>query len=68
MIAAFALPAAAQQPKACELDEGQPNQVARAKLDLQIAQSGGKPEDIGPKLKDAVKLLYEGDMKKNAAG
>ncbi len=68
MIAALAVPAAAQQPKACELDEGQPNQVARAKLDIQLAQSAGKPEDAAAKLKDATKLLYEGDLKKNPTG
>ena len=66
---ALASVAGAQQQKACDLDEGSPNQVARAVLDLQIAQSGaGKPGDIANKLRDAVKLLNEGDMKKNAAG
>lgn len=66
LIAAFAATAGAQ--KACDIDEGNPNQVARAKLDLQIAQTAGKPEDALPKLKDAVKLLNEGDMTKNAPG
>ena len=65
MIAAFASQAGAQQ-KACELDEGTPSQVARAMLDLQLAQSAGKPEDAAKKLKDAVKLLNEGDMKRES--
>jgi hypothetical protein len=67
MIAAIAATAGAQQ-KACEVDEGSPNQVARAVLDLQLAQNSAKPEDAAAKLKDAVKLLNEGDMKKNATG
>ena len=63
----FAATAGAQQ-KACEIDEGTPNQVARAMLDLQIAQSSGKPEDAANKLKDAIKLLSEGDKTKNPVG
>ncbi len=43
LIVALASVAGAQQ-KACDLDEGSPNQVARAVLDMQIAQSGaGSP-------------------------
>ena len=67
MIAALADGRLAQQ-KACELDEGSPNQVARAVLDLQLAQNAGKPEDAATKLRDAVKLLSEGDMSKNPTG
>ena len=67
MVAAVAATAGAQQ-KACEIDEGTPNQVARAMLDLQLAQSSGKPEDAANKLKDAVKLLNEGDKTKNPVG
>jgi tetratricopeptide (TPR) repeat protein len=67
MAAALAATAGAQQ-KACEIDEGSPNQVARAMLDLQIAQSSGKPEDAANKLKDAVKLLGEADKTKNPVG
>jgi hypothetical protein len=37
-------------------------------LDLQLAQSASKPEDVAGKLKDAVKLLNEGDLKKNPTG
>jgi tetratricopeptide (TPR) repeat protein len=37
-------------------------------LDLQIAQSSGKPEDAANKLKDAVKLLSEADKTKNPVG
>ena len=44
MIAALAATAGAQQ-KACDLDEGNPAQVARAMLDLQLAQNAAKPED-----------------------
>ena len=67
MLVALSATAGAQQ-KACEIDEGTPNQVARAVLDLQLAQSASKPEDAAGKLKDAVKLLNEGDLKKNATG
>jgi hypothetical protein len=67
LIAGVAASAGAQQ-KACEIDESTPGQVTRAVLDLQIAQSSQKPEDITAKLKDAVKLANEGDMKRNPAG
>jgi tetratricopeptide (TPR) repeat protein len=67
MLVALSATASAQQ-KACEIDEGTPNQVARAVLDLQLAQSASKPEDAAGKLKDAVKLLNEGDLKKNPSG
>ena len=67
MIATFAAAARGQQ-KACDVDEGTPNQVARAVLDLQLAQNSGKPDDAASKLKDAVKLLGEGDLTKNPAG
>ncbi|MDB4874135.1 MAG: hypothetical protein JWM41_581 [Gemmatimonadetes bacterium] len=70
MIAAFAglAATAGAQQKACEVDEGSPAQVARAVLDMQLAQNAGKPEDAATKLKDAVKLLNEGDLKKNPTG
>jgi hypothetical protein len=67
MVAAFATAASAQQ-KACEPDEGTPNQVARAVLDLTMVQTAAKPEDAATRLKDAVKLLNEGDLKKNPVG
>lgn len=67
MIAALAAPVAGAQ-KACELDEGSPNQVARAKLQIQVAQSSQKPADAAAKLRDAVKYLADGDMVKNASG
>jgi tetratricopeptide (TPR) repeat protein len=67
MIAALAAPVARAQ-KACELDEGSPNQVARAKLQIQVAQSSAKPADAAAKLRDAVKYLADGDMVKNASG
>jgi hypothetical protein len=37
-------------------------------LNIQIAQQAGKPEDAAAKLKDAVKLLGEGDLKRNPVG
>ena len=67
MVAVLATNAAAQG-KACELDEGTPSQVARAVLDLQLAGSSQKPEDIAKKLQEATKFLSEGDMKKNPVG
>jgi hypothetical protein len=67
LIAGMAATAGAQQ-KACEIDEGSPQQVTRAVLDIQIAQQAGTPDAAAPKLKDAVKLLNEGDVKKNPVG
>ncbi len=70
MLAAGTAAASAQAPaqaKTCDIDEGSPNQVARAYLDIQTASSA-KPEEQGARLKDAVKLLQEGDMTKNAPG
>jgi tetratricopeptide (TPR) repeat protein len=66
MLAGVSVGASAQQ-KACEIDEGSPNQVARAYLDIQTASSA-KPEEQPARLKDAVKLLQDGDLKKNPAG
>ena len=67
MVAGFAATAGAQQ-KACEIDEGTPQQVTRAMLDLQIAQQSAKPDDAAKKLQDAMKLLNEGDMKQQPGG
>jgi len=67
MVATLATNAAAQG-KACEIDEGTPSQVARAVLDLQLAGSSQKPDDIAKKLQEATKFLSEGDMKKNPVG
>src|SRR5437879_6194012 len=67
LIAGLAATAGAQQ-KACEIDESTPAQLTRAVLDIQIAQQSAKPEDAATKLKDAVKLLGEGDMKRNPVG
>jgi hypothetical protein len=66
LIAGLAANAGAQ--KACDIDEGKPNQVARAVLDIQIAQQSAKPEDAASKLKDAIKLVHDGDMKVNPVG
>src|SRR5437879_4986859 len=67
LIAGLAATAGAQQ-KACEIDESTPAQLTRAVLDIQIAQQSSKPEDAANKLKDAVKLLGEGDLKRNPVG
>lgn len=67
MVATFAAVAGAQQ-KACDIDEGQPGQVARAMLSLQMTQNSGKPEDAAKGLRDAVKLLQEGDKNRNPVG
>jgi predicted Zn-dependent protease len=67
MVATFAAMAGAQQ-KACDIDEGQPSQVARAMLDLQMTQSAGKPEDAAKSLRHAVQLLQEADKAKNPIG
>lgn len=65
MIATVSAAAGAQ--KACEIDEGQPAQVARAMLSLQMSQTASG-ENGAKALRDAVKLLGEGDLKRNAAG
>lgn len=67
LIGGISVGLSAQQP-ACDVDEGTPAQVARAVLDFQLAQSSTKPDDIAAKLRDEVKLLNEGDMKKNPTG
>jgi tetratricopeptide (TPR) repeat protein len=67
MTAALAATAGAQQ-KACEIDEGSPNQVTRAMFNLQVAQSSGKPEDAAKQLRDAIKVLGEADKTKNPVG
>jgi len=67
MVAAFATAAGAQQ-KACEIDEGTPSPVARAVLDLQLAQTNPKPEAAAKSLGDAVKHVTEGDRTKNPTG
>jgi len=68
LIASASVAAGAQQPKQCELDEGSPNQVARAVLDIQLAGTATKPQDAAPKLRDAVRLLNEADPKRNSVG
>ena len=59
---------AARAQKQCEIDENTPGQVARAVLQLQLAQSAAKPEDAAPKLRDAVKLLSEVPPTRNPVG
>lgn len=62
------LSATASAQKACDIDEGSPQQVTRAVLDIQIAQQSAKPADAATKLKDAIKLLHDGDLSKNPVG
>jgi tetratricopeptide (TPR) repeat protein len=59
---------AARAQKQCEIDENTPGQVARAVLQLQLAQSASKPEDAAPKLRDAVKFLSEVPPGRNPVG
>src|SRR5262249_44857550 len=65
MVAGLAATAGAQQ-KGCEIDENSPQQVTRAVLFLMSAQS--KPADAAKSLRDAVKLLNEGDKTRNPVG
>ena len=68
LVATMAVTAGAQQ-KGCDIDEGTPGQVARASLDLQLAQSAaGNADAAAAKLKDAVKLVTDGDLSKNPTG
>ncbi|HXT17749.1 MAG TPA: hypothetical protein VN706_19080 [Gemmatimonadaceae bacterium] len=62
--------AAGAQQKACEIDESVPSQVTRAVLDIQLAQQSmaTKPADATAKLRDAVKVINEGDLTKNKVG
>jgi hypothetical protein len=66
LLLAAAATAGAQQ-QSCDIDEGSPSQVARAVLDIQIAQSA-QGDAAASKLKDAVKLVTDGDMSKNPVG
>jgi tetratricopeptide (TPR) repeat protein len=59
---------AARAQKQCEIDENTPNQVARAVLQLQLAQTASKPEDAAPKLREAVKLLGDVPAGRNPVG
>src|ERR1044071_5740918 len=67
VVATMASFAGAQQ-KQCEIDENTPNQVARAVLELTLAQGAAKPEDAAPRLKSAIKLLSEADKGRNPVG
>jgi tetratricopeptide (TPR) repeat protein len=66
LVATMATAAGAQ--KQCEIDENTPSQVARAVLQLQLAQTASKPEDAAPKLRDAVKFLSEVPAGRNPVG
>jgi len=68
LLVATMAPLAAAQQKQCEIDENTPNQVARAVLQLQVAQGVSKPEDAAPKLREAVKLVSDIDPSRNPAG
>lgn len=66
--ASLAALAGAQQ-KECQIDENEPNQLARAIFDLSSVSAGGtKPEQVTAKLQDALKLVSEADPKRNPVG
>jgi tetratricopeptide (TPR) repeat protein len=56
------------KPKQCEIDEGNPGQLARATLALQVAASSNKPADAAKQLQSAMKLLTDNPDKKNPVG
>lgn len=68
LTASLAALAGAQQ-KECQIDENEPNQLARAIFDLSSVQAGGtKPEQVAAKLQDALKLVGDVDPKRNPVG
>lgn len=46
--------------KACEVDEGSPSDVARATLQLGIAQQAAEGADVSKQLRESVKLTTDG--------
>jgi len=66
MTAAFALPAYAQ--KECEINEGKPQEIGRAMLALQVAQSANSPDAIQKQLKSAIGTIEKADTKANPVG
>ena len=61
--------AAQQAQQACEVDEGRPNQVARATLAVQMASGTQDPAAAAKQLASAVKLLTDkGDQMANQVG
>ncbi|MEX2180128.1 MAG: FxLYD domain-containing protein [Gemmatimonadaceae bacterium] len=68
LIVALAAATGAQE-KACEVNEGRPNQVARALLAIQVATESQKPDEVAKQLTNAVRLLTEnGDRMDNQPG
>jgi len=68
MTAAFAASAAAQLPKECEINEGKPNEIGRAMLALQVAQSASSPDAVQKQLKQAIGMVEKADAKANPTG
>jgi len=66
LTAAIAVPAFAQ--KECEINEGKPNEIGRAMLALQVAQSANSPDAIQKQLKSAVATIEKADTKANPVG
>ena len=65
----MALPMALAAQQACEVDEGRPNQVARATLAVNMATNTQDPAAAGKQLASAVKLLTDkGDQINNQVG
>src|SRR4051812_33932880 len=65
---AFAAVAGAQQ-KACEVNESRPQQVGRATLAVQVAQSAANPDAASKQLTTAVKTLTDnGERMDNQPG
>ena len=64
----FAVAAGAQE-QACEINEGRPNQVARALLAVQVASGTQNPAEAAKQLTSAVKLLTDnGERMDNQPG
>lgn len=59
ILVAAAAVAGAQEPPVCEVDEGRPNQVARALLAVQVASSSENPAEVSKQLTNAMKQLTE---------
>ncbi len=68
LFAASVTTAVAAQQKDCTIDEGNPSQVARAMLQLQMAGAAKTPADAEKQLASSVKLLSEADPSRNPIG
>ncbi len=68
VLAAVGAVSAGAQQKECTIDEGNPSNVARAMLQLQMAAQAKAPADAEKQLSQAVKLISESDPNKNPIG